>query len=353
MGEQAKKSFIINAIFIAIWVGLILITGKFLLKYLFPFVIALCVASLMQRPAERISQKIRLRKGTCAAVLSAVLYIAVAAAMIFIIFKIFKFTGNALSSLSGFSEQASELMLQIQNAFTRIFRDISPEMQQAGKTVFANIFSSIAERLSGFLSDTAASIVKTAPSFLFSSVVALAATCYIAKDFDGLVGFIKELISEKTVHTVSRVKNIFKTCILKMMTGYLILMLLTYIELLFGLFVLRVKNAVLIAFIIAVIDILPVLGAGAVLLPWGMLNIIVGNTGFGIGIMALYLCITVIRNFAEPKIVGSKTGINPLFILLTMFLGLKLFGFAGLIILPVTFIVVIKYYKSEMEQETS
>ena len=69
--------------------------------------------------------------------------------------------------------------------------------------------------------------------------------------------------------------------------------------------------------------------------------------------MILYIFVTIIRNFAEPKIVGSKTGINPLFILFSMFLGIRLFGFFGLIILPVTFIVVVKYYKNEMENETS
>ncbi|MGI6280365.1 MAG: hypothetical protein ACOYJS_07390 [Acutalibacteraceae bacterium] len=51
--------------------------------------------------------------------------------------------------------------------------------------------------------------------------------------------------------------------------------------------------------------------------------------------------------------VGGKIGINPLFLLIAMFLGIRIFGFFGLIILPVTFIVVFKYYKNEMEQETS
>lgn len=353
MEEQAKKSFIINIIFIFMWVGIIFVAGKFLLQYLLPFVIALLVAAIMQKFAGRLSDKLHFKKGTCAAILSAALYIGIAAVLVFVIFKIVKFTGTAVSLLSTFSEEVSEFMAQAQEIFAKIFSNISPEMGETGKKILTDLLSSVVERISSFLSGTAADIVKTAPSFLFSSVVALAATCYIAKDFDGLINFVKGLIKEKTVKNFGRVTEILKTCVLKMITGYLILMLLTFLELLLGLLILRVKSAVLIALIIAVIDILPILGAGAVLLPWGILSIILGNTSFGIGIMVLYLCITIIRNFAEPKIVGSKMGIDPLFILLAMFLGLRLFGFVGLIILPVTLIVIIKYYKSEMEQETS
>ena len=79
----------------------------------------------------------------------------------------------------------------------------------------------------------------------------------------------------------------------------------------------------------------------------------IGQGFFRLGTSYLYAVIVLARNFLEPKIVGNRMGINPLFILLAMFLGLKLLGAAGLIILPVTLIVVVKYYKNEMEKELS
>ncbi len=235
----------------------------------------------------------------------------------------------------------------------RIFLNISPELKSAVDKVFYGAVDSIISKISSFLSGIAATLVKSAPAFLFNSVVALAATCYIAKDFDGLIKFLKTLIPYKGIKTVRKVKNILKENVLKILVGYLILSVITFIELALGLALLGVKNWILISALIALFDALPVLGAGAFLIPWGALNIILGNKGLGAGLLILYLVLVVVRNFAEPKIVGSKTGINPLFILFTMFLGLKLFGVLGLILLPVTFIVVIKYYKSEMEQELS
>ena len=83
------------------------------------------------------------------------------------------------------------------------------------------------------------------------------------------------------------------------------------------------------------------------LIPWAAVEFIMGNTARGTSLAALYIVITVIRNFAEPKIIGKQMGIKPLFTLLAMFIGIKLFGLAGIFILPITLIVVIEYYKDK------
>ncbi|MGI6280286.1 MAG: AI-2E family transporter, partial [Acutalibacteraceae bacterium] len=295
MEEQAKKSFIINVIFIGLWGAIFFYTGKFLLHYLLPFVVAGCVAAIMQSPAEKIAQKTRLRKGIVAAILSAILYLAVAAICVLLIFKIFSFTGNALANINNLGTEATNLLNLTQDIFTKVFKNFSPEVKDAAKSIVANIITSIVQKLYDFLSDTATNIVKTAPEFFFSSIVALAATCYIAKDYDKLLKFIKNILSEKTVTALSKIKTILKSCVLKILLGYLTLMVITFFELLLGLLIIGVKNALIVALVIAVIDILPVLGTGVVLLPWGIFNIIIGNTGQGIGLMFLYIAIIIIR----------------------------------------------------------
>ena len=65
----------------------------------------------------------------------------------------------------------------------------------------------------------------------------------------------------------------------------------------------------------------------------------------------MYAVITLVRNFAEPKIIGEKIGINPLFTLLAMFIGLKTAGIAGVLLFPTALIVTVKYYKNEMNEE--
>ncbi len=353
MEEQAKKSFIISFIFIAIWSGIIFLSAKFLFEYLFPFVIALLVAWLMQKPAEIISGRLGIKKGVCAAILATMLYIILAGITVFLILKVFSFAGQGLSYAAKLGSTLKELLTGAQELIDRLFANISPEFKATGEALISEGIKSTTQRLTIFLTEAASALVKHTPSFIFSSIVALASTCYIAKDFDGLCLFVKGLFSAKTAAKFSKIKEIFKTSVLKMLGGYSILALVTFGELLMGLLILRVKNAFLIALVTAAIDILPVLGAGAVLIPWGILSLISGSSALGIGLLILYFIITLVRNFLEPKIVGNSMGINPLFILLAMFSGLKLLGGAGLIVFPVTLIVIIKYYKSEMENRPS
>lgn len=351
--EQAKKEFIINVIFIFLWTVILIIAGKILLRYLFPFLLAFVVATLVQKPAKAISEILHIKKGICAALISAILYVAVALLMIFGIFKIFSLTRRALTSVSDISDVTIHVFDRIKNIIGEISSHVSYDFENTVNKMLTYVVDNVFEQISVFLSAAAASIVKTAPAFLFSGVVALAATCYIAKDFEGLVKFSRGIIGDKNVKILNKITKILKSSVLKMLGGYLILVAITFFELAIGLLILRIKNWLIFALIIAFIDVLPIFGVGIVLIPWGITSIILGNGFQGIGFLVLYLIITLIRNFAEPKIVGNKTGINPLFILFAMFFGMKLFGFWGLLILPVTFIVVIKYYKNEMEKESS
>ncbi len=350
MELQAKKRFIVNVVFIALVLSITVFAGKFVLEYLFPFVLAITVAALMQRPAAVISEKTGMKKGWCAAILSAALYILLAILLTLAAVKIFSFSGKAINEISKLGVE--EILNDITHYFDA-FQGGFSELKATAQKILSGTLDELIGKLISSLSSTATKIIGLAPSFLFSSIVALAATCYIAKDFDGLCSFLKGIIPQKTAENLGKIKQLLKTCILKMATGYLIIMGITFLELLLGLALLRVENAVLISLLISLVDILPVLGAGAVLVPWGIVSLCLGKTFFGIGILVLYFLITLLRNFLEPKIVGNKTGISPLFILFSMFLGLRLFGVAGLIIFPVTFIVTVKYYKNEMENDLS
>jgi len=351
--EQAKKNFIINIIFVAIWIGIIFFAGSFLLKYMLPFIIAVVVAALVQKPADKISQKIKLKKGIVAALLSAFIYIVVAFVLGIVLFKLVTFAGGAVLTLSESGGETEKFFSAVENSIADIFAKLSPEMEETFNKILQGFFAELTDKISRFLSNSITNAVKGAPSVLFSSIVALAATCYIAKDYESLKKFINNMLSAKKAKTLIKLKDIFKSCVLKMLSGYLILMAITFGELALGFLILGIKNGIWLSAVIAVVDILPVFGVGTVLIPWGIINMILGNNFHGVGLIILYLLVTLVRNFAEPKIVGGKIGANPLFTLLCMFLGLKLFGFPGLVILPVTFIVIVKYYKSEMEQDSS
>lgn len=109
----------------------------------------------------------------------------------------------------------------------------------------------------------------------------------------------------------------------KCILSYCLIFGITFAELTAGLFLLGIKNAFAIAFIIAVLDILPVLGTGTVLIPWAVLAFASGRISTGVGVFGLYLVITVVRNLIEPKLVGKQMGLSPVIMLPCMLIGLK------------------------------
>ena len=78
------------------------------------------------------------------------------------------------------------------------------------------------------------------------------------------------------------------------------------------------------------------MGDGGIMIPWVVLEAIQGNYPLALGLLAVYLVVTVIRNIIEPKIVGSQVGLHPLVTLMSMFIGAQLFGVLGLFGLPIT-----------------
>ena len=124
--------------------------------------------------------------------------------------------------------------------------------------------------------------------------------------------------------------------------AYFTLMTLTFIELSLALLILNIDYAVTLALIISVIDLMPVLGVGTALIPWAVVELIIGNYALGIGLLISYVIILIVRQIVEPRIVGKHIGLHPLITLISMYAGLKIFGAVGLFLLPML-VMFLKY----------
>lgn len=148
-------------------------------------------------------------------------------------------------------------------------------------------------------------------------------------------------LSDKSKHLLLSIKSYITGSASSMLIAYMKLMLLTFIELTIGLSLLKIDNAIIIAFLIALFDLLPVFGTGGIMIPWIIYVFFVKQTKLAVGLLIVYLIITLIRNVVEPKIVGKQLGMHPLLMLLCMYLGARLFGFLGIFLMPMLLIIVI------------
>ena len=209
----------------------------------------------------------------------------------------------------------------------------------------------IGEKIADYVGSLVASAVSGAPAFLVSLLVTVVSGCYIAKDFDAFKRIVGYALREEQLKKLSRVKRIAVSNTVKILKSYFLLSFSAFIILFAGLLILRVDGAAKKALIISLIDVLPVVGSGTVLLPWAIISLLNGEKLLCVGLIVILALVTVTRNVLEPKIMGKEVGLHPLLTLFSLFLGLKLFGVLGMFILPLIVTVAYKYTEERVTGE--
>ncbi len=341
MTREQKTNFIINIAFYGILLALGFYLFKFVFSYLFPVIIGLLITVFLQKPARSISKRTGISKGLCSVFLVLGTFILILALIVFGIYKSGTFIGSMTTSSS---ESLSEFAQFINNAKTAL-EDLIQKLPPTVSNLASSFLEKVSTMITGYLSEFVKNTAFSMPMFITGSVVTIIASCYIAKDYDRFKISVKSVLSDRYLFAFNKMRQIFSDKFLKLITGYLKLLVITFLEIFIGLIFLKTKNAILIAGLIALLDLLPVFGTGTILIPWGVINIVSGNIYKGVGLIILYGIIALIRNIIEPKIIGKQIGLHPLIALVAVFIGLKLFGFFGIFSVPFSIILIYNMFE--------
>ena len=194
-----------------------------------------------------------------------------------------------------------------------------------------DMLSSLASRLP----ELAASLFSALPSVLFFLVVSVVACFYFCTDEGAISKGLVSLLSPKWQEKLPHVRKNLRDVLQKYVKAYGFLLLLTFALLLVGFLILRVEYAFLLAFLIALADLLPVIGVGTILIPWGIVMLLQKQYYLGFGLLILFLVISLVRQVAEPKVLGKSLGLHPLLALFATYVGFSLFGLFGMILGPI------------------
>lgn len=125
-----------------------------------------------------------------------------------------------------------------------------------------------------------------------------------------------------------------KTALLGWLRAQFRLMLVTFGILVPGLALLRIPLAPVWAGLISLVDAFPVLGTGTVLLPWSLLCFLQKDTARAIGLLGIYVSVSLTRSLLEPRLLGKHLGLDPLATLFALYAGYKFSGLAGMLLAP-------------------
>lgn len=337
-----RKCFLINCAYFVVIGALVLLVLRYAFSALLPFVVAAICAALLRPVLRFLHTKLHLPRKPTGVALTVIFYLLIAflgillfnrildAATAFLISLPRLWNATLMPALRGLGERLSELLVEIDP-------DISFSIEELLTTLGSSI-TSLSTRLLGMAGNVAISL----PSMLISVIICIVSTLFMLFDWEKITGFIYLQLSSRNSDLAHKATRQSGSTIKQFILSYGLILLITFSELSVGLLIIGIGNPFLIAALIAVFDILPVLGCGGVLIPWSLISFLIGNTGIGIGIALLYIFITVVRNIIEPKIVGKQVGLHPLVTIMSMVIGSSLMGGIGLIGLPIMLAVINK-----------
>lgn len=351
MQVERMRAFIIRFCYYCLILGLVFVVVRYAVPLLMPFLLAFLVAFLLKPVIYGIARRTGLQRKPVAILTLIAFYILMLTALIVLGTRVVVLLRDAFYALPNIYETVVAPALgSLQDVLESAVGALNPQMLETVDDWGQEISSA----LGGLVSSVSTSAVTAlagaatgAPGMLVNTIITIVASFFLVADYEVVTEFIARQMTDRGREMFFKVKNCAVDVLFKFGRAYALLLTLTFVELLIGFSLLRIPYATLLALVTAIVDILPVLGTGTVLIPWAIGALILGYIPLAIGLLVLYGIITVVRQTMEPRVVGKQIGLHPLVTLVSMFVGVSLFGFVGLFGLPVGITILIQLDREE------
>ena len=202
--------------------------------------------------------------------------------------------------------------------------------------------------LPGWLTEMAGqapSMAANLSGFAVALVVFMMASYFITGDYPRLRFELTERVPLVARDFCRSVKDIFMSAFGGYIKSQLILSTGVFLILAVGFLLMRQPYGLLLALGLAVLDFIPIIGAGTVMVPWAVVDMVLGQYSEAAALMTVWGVIVLFRRFAEPKVLGDQTGLSPILSLVGIYLGMKAGGVLGMVVGPLLLLVCINLAK--------
>jgi len=347
--KMYMKIMVNYLLFVAIVLTVFFVVPKFL-AVMWPFVVGWIIAMIANPLVHFLEKKVRIVRKHGSAIVIVTVLVLVISLLYFLVYAFIKQSTGFISSIPEMYETASE---ELQKAIDGWRINVS--------FLSGNTVDGIVDKIGGFIDkfaddvmssnltvSNAGMVVKSVAEGLLMTVITILLCFFLTAEHDNLIKVYKDKMPAKVKKTYKLVMDNIIYALVGYLKAQFKIMVCVFIILAIGFLVLGVEYALLIAFIVSFIDFLPVFGAGAVIWPWCVYDLIMGNYVEAIVIFALYIVCQGVRQFLQPKMVADSIGLSPLATLFFMFIGYRVSGIIGMIIgIPIGMIIM-SFYKIGM-----
>ena len=312
------------------------------LPFLLAFVAATLLAPLVQKFAKRVGGW-----NFWSLLFVVLMLLAVTGILVYAGYYLVSQVADLIRSWTSIREGITDMLNQVSQFLSNNVHFTSSDTEeyilgllQDGLSWLTGKISSWAPTVVVGVSNLASGIV----SFLISLLFFIVAAYFMTADYPGLrkrlIAWVPDIIRPHMRH----VKEAAGSAMFGYLRAQLILSGIVLVIVFVALLIVRQPYSLLIAIATGIIDIMPFFGSGAILVPWGVICLLVGQFKKALFLLILAFALFLFRKLAEPKVVGNQTGLSPLLSLIAIYVGMKLGGVAGMILCPIACMVVIGLY---------
>ena len=348
MHTEKKREFIINIIYYTIFIIFIYCFFQYILPFCLPFCIGFFIAFLLRSPIRILTNFTHGYQKIWELITLLFFYTLLLIILIPFLSKLGIYIKYLLEQLPFIYRQNILPYLSETNMFLPF---PSSFIQQFPTSLWNQILQSLSEMISSIISSflyCLKSWFTQLPNILLSCFLTIFSSFLFQFHYTSISQYILYQLPEAMQQFILTSAKYTKKTLIKIIKANLILMFFTWLQLLLGFWLIGIKQSIYLATMIALFDALPMVGVGCIFLPWICINILARQTSFAFSLFILYIFIILVRNILEPKIMGQQLGLHPIVLVIGMYIGAKLFGLLGILLLPNIFIIIRHLLKEKM-----
>ena len=328
----------------ALAVGLLCSMGRFLFSLTAPFVFALMAAAALNPAIRWLQRRLGWSRPLLTLLTLLLLFGLVGGALWLVGYTV---AGELLSLAQNWDQillRLEELVGELEQLAARLWAMLPVSLAGTGEDLMGALVAWLQSTIGPLLQGLAAVVTNKAvalPSFLLALVIFLMALYFLTADYPYLRTWAVQHTSASVTRFFSQVKQTALAAFGGYLKAELMLSVGVFFILLVGFILTRQSYGLLLALGLAVLDFIPIVGAGTVMVPWAVIALFTRDYVTAVNLMLIWGVIALFRRVMEPKFVGNQTGLSPILSLFSIYVGMKIAGVLGMILGPICTLVLL------------
>lgn len=313
------------------------------LKYLSPLVLALIIAIIIDPIVHFLERKTRIDRGLIVIIVLTALFSLMGYISIIVIARFTFELGKFINTFPKYYIYFNMLFDKISSYLVYFSTRLPEEVIDYLRDNVYQILSSMTGSLSNFYSFMVNKIGKVPNLFIKALVLVMFVflfTYFLSKDKKRIIEVVRDIIPDSLQEKVKTIQIELFLSFVRLIKAQVILVLISTLITISGFYVLKVDYALILGIVCGLLDMMPLFGPSLIFIPWIIFLFIFGDISGAFSLLTLYVIVIVSRQLLQAKIIGKNLGIDPLLTLVSIYLGIELYGVLGLFVGPMVIVIV-------------